>query len=98
MLRTLLVSSLLTLPSVISDNKLCQLQSQNISLVSKDEIPFYMAEQTSSKTRIYVSPCHTLGDSLPVRDLCDKDAYACITKINEGTQPKYLETVIILIM
>ena len=75
--------TLLTVPQVISETsddqrqKLCQLPSQNISLLSKDQTPFFMTPHGDQ--RLYLSLCHNLGTS--VTDLCDKNAFSCITKI-----------------
>ena len=61
--------------------ELCTLASHNISMMSKDRIPYFMKPNVD--TRLYVSLCHPLGDlsSSGVIDLCDKTAFACITKM-----------------
>ena len=80
---------LLVLPSVISSSQpseLCQLQAQNISLLSKDSVPFYMTRGPDN-LRIYLSLCHPLPlDQLPQPSLCDSGAFACITKIDQDNR------------
>ena len=61
-----------------SPEELCTLASHNISLMSMDRTPFFISP--SVDTRLYLSLCHKLGD-LPVNNLCDRNAFACITKI-----------------
>ena len=83
-LKLVTTLTLLTIPQVIAEDsdldqrqKLCQLPSQNISLLSKDQTPFFMTPHGDQ--RLYLSLCHNLGSS--VNKLCDKNAFSCITKI-----------------
>ena len=83
-LKLVTTLTLLTIPQVIAEDsdldqrqKLCQLPSQNISLLSKDQTPFFMTPHGDQ--RLYLSLCHNLGSL--VNKLCDKNAFSCITKI-----------------
>ena len=58
--------------------ELCTLAAHNVSLMSKDKESFFMTPHDD--TRLYVSLCHQLGELLG-NDLCDKTAFACITKM-----------------
>ena len=69
--------------------ELCTLASHNVSMMSKDRVPFSMIAHED--TRLYLSLCHQLGQHLDndplgqtVNDLCDKTAFACITKVMKG--------------
>ncbi len=60
--------------------ELCTLAAHNVSLMSKDRVPFFMTPHDD--TRLYVSLCHPLGELKLGKDLCDKTAFACITKMS----------------
>ena len=62
-----------------SPEELCTLASHNVSMMSKNKAPFFVMP-SNNDTRLYLSLCHRLGE-LPVNDLCDKNAFACITKM-----------------
>ena len=69
--------------------ELCTLASHNVSMMSKDRVPSFM--MSNGDTRLYLSLCHQLGEHVDndplgktVNDLCDKTAFACITKVMKG--------------
>ena len=69
--------------------ELCTLATHNVSMMSKDRVPFSMIAHED--TRLYLSLCHQLGEQVvsdplgsTVNDLCDNTAFACITKVMKG--------------
>ena len=61
----------------------CRIKSENVSLAPLDKRDYFVADYEDIGERIYVSVCHKLIN-LPenVRDLCDKDAHSCVTKVH----------------
>ena len=48
-----------------------------------DRVKYYLQEHKETNTRIYLGLCHTLDvENIPT--FCDKNAFACVTKINQG--------------
>ena len=67
--------------SAVSDP--CKLPAENISLSILDRVKYYLQEHKETNTRIYLGLCHTLDvENIPT--FCDKNAFACVTKINQG--------------
>ena len=61
----------------------CKLPAENISLSILDGVKYYLQENKETNTRIYLGLCHTL-DVESISKFCDKSAFACVTKINQG--------------
>ena len=61
----------------------CKLPAENISLSILDEAKYYLQENKETNTRIYLGLCHTL-DVDHISKFCDKNAFSCVTKINQG--------------
>ena len=83
-LATLQVFSVLLYPlSGAASSDPCKLPAENISLSILDQAKYYLQENKETNTRIYLGLCHTL-DVEHISKFCDKNAFACVTKINEG--------------
>ena len=78
---TLLLAVLSTVAGAASDH--CKLPAENISLSILDEAKYYLQENKETNTRIYLGLCHRLNVD-HISKFCDKDAFACVTKINQG--------------
>ena len=83
-LATLQVFSVLLYPlSGAASSDPCKLPAENISLSILDQAKYYLQENKETNTRIYLGLCHTL-DVEHISKFCDKNAFACVTRINEG--------------
>ena len=63
----------------------CKLPAEKISLSILDQTKFYSTENRETSTRIYLGLCHVL-DKLDenISKICDKNAFACVTKFDKG--------------
>ena len=77
----ILAAVLSTVAGAASDH--CKLPAENISLSILDEAKYYLQENKETNTRIYLGLCHRLNVD-HISKFCDKDAFACVTKINQG--------------
>ena len=94
-LATLQVLSVLlfTFSGAVGSSDPCKLPAENISLSILDQAKYYLQENKETNTRIYLGLCHTL-DVEHISKFCDKNAFACVTKINEGKSGRYVSTVL----
>ena len=81
-----LLAVLFTVSSAASDqlqSDYCKLPAENISLSILDKTKYYLQENKETNTRIYLGLCHAL-DVEDLSKFCDRNAFACVTKINPG--------------
>ena len=87
-----LLAVLFTVSSAASDqleSDYCKLPAENISLSILDKTNYYLQE--NNNTRIYLGLCHTL-DVENIPKFCDRSAFACVTKINQGKHQMPLDS------
>ena len=60
-----------------------ELPAENISLSILDKTKYYLQENKETNTRIYLGLCHTL-DVEDITKFCDRNAFVCVTKINQS--------------
>ena len=81
----LLTLSVLLLTRSVGSSDPCQLPEEEISLSILDQTKYYLTENKETNTRIYLGLCHALDiDVENISKFCDKNAFACVTKINKG--------------